>query len=221
MHNDVTSVCLQPMLTAADGSYTIEVPAKFSCVHEAADRLLGDGMAVGYCALDVDGIDGNLTAPDFALFALEGPAPDWGAGADDEIAYTADDGAQLTLRRSDVVVRAVETDLRMTWIDTSIERPCFLPEGQEVATLYAIGPESLVVREGGLPARLVDHSGLPAGTPVDLYTVGSILTAFGANAILEGEWHAFAESTVGADGFIDTPAGAGVPQLGWVGAVAQ
>jgi len=216
-----TSLCLQPVPTAADGTYSVDVPAQFQCLDHAVDRIVGDGYSVGYCVLDLDGIDGLLAAPDFALFPLEGPEPAWGPGEDDEITYVADDGAEVTLRPSDVVGGDVEAELRMTFVDSTGARPCFLPEDQTLATFYAMGPEALSMREGGLPATLVDHTGLPAGTVVDLYMLGSLLTGVGEGAVVEGSWEAFAQSTVAADGTIPTPAGQGLRQLGWVGAVAR
>ena len=223
LRTDTTSLCLPPVPTGPTGDYAVDVPPEFQCLELAVDRLNAENYSVGYCVLDLDGVDGLLAAPDFAIFPLQGPEPVWGPGEDDEITYVADDGASVTLRPSDTNSGGgdVEAELRMTFVDSTDARPCFLPEDQVLATFYAMGPEAASSRDEGLPAVLVDHTGLPEGTAVDLYMLGSLMTAVGDHAVVEGSWEVFAQSAVAADGTIPTPAGQGLRQLGWVGAVAR
>ena len=166
--------------------------------------------------VEVDGAGTRLTAPDWERLPITVDPPAWGAG-DQEIVLSADDGSQVSIRPSDLDDAQSPDDVRLQSFDPAVTRPCFLPEAHSPMALVVLEPESNVIREGGLPASLRDRT----GTAVSFYLLGGLHTVLDGQIVQEGEWVPFAEGVVGEDGTIATPAGDGLPQLGWVGVVAD
>jgi hypothetical protein len=212
-------VCLPPTLAGDDGRYQVTLPERIQCATEATVRATAAGKAPIYCSLSL-GDAGDFEAPEVELFPLPGEAPSWG-GQDEEIAVDAGDGGQVWLTPADVTSNDGPEAVRLTAVGFDEHRPCFLPPDQDLVSLYAMEPEGEVTREGGLRARLAAGT-LAPGTEVDLYLLGGLHPVrLGEDFVREGQWVSFGRTTVGDDGFIETPAGQGLPLIGWFGAVAR
>lgn len=220
-HGRQTFVCLRPVAPDATGAWLVTVPEALQCVQHAVVRLAAPRFATTYCVVAVEGATPAVAAPSWELLPMPPDPPAWGAG-DEEIALSADDGATVSIRPSDLEADQEADDVRFRAVDPAAYHPCFLPEDQAPpAALYVLEPESNVVRVGGLPAVLSAGADAVPGTPVSLYLLGGLHTVLDGEIVQEGEWVPFATSVVADDGTVPTPEGDGLPQLGWVGVVPQ
>jgi hypothetical protein len=215
-----TFVCLRPVAPDAAGTWGVAIPVALRCVRHAVVRLTAPGHATSYCVVEVEGAESAVEAPAWDLLPMPPDPPAWGGG-DEEISLSADDGATVSIRPSDLEEGQDPEAVRFRSVDLAEHRPCFLPEDHTLLALYVLEPESNVVRAGGLPAVLRDESAAAPGTAVSLYLLGGLHTILDGSIVQEGTWLPFAESVVGDDGSIVTPEGDGLPQLGWVGVVPR
>jgi hypothetical protein len=212
-------VCLRPSTSGADGVVTAIFPEENRCVDEVALRMLvpDTTLATGYCAVPEPDDAGVLVASR-PLVLVDTTAPSSRPPVGDEAAMRelAFDGVALMASPRAIGVESYgEIGARV--VPGSLATDTCLGDGQPMDLLVAFSPESAVEDRAGLAAT-IDARGFSPGERVELLVLGGLATMLADGALVpEAEWHPFATVTVGADGRLVTPSGAGVPHLGWLG----
>jgi hypothetical protein len=121
-----------------------------------------------------------------------------------------------------------DTVIRVRSFPLDGQLPCFLPAGEVPDALFALTPDWLgFAAPGGLKVAFDNGKGLPAGSKVTLYVVGSLDTKIRplegqATVVPVGQWTELGGATVSADGkTIVSDPGSGLPGLGWIGWKAE
>jgi hypothetical protein len=224
---DLSSVCLTPVDTAADGSFSVNVPSDNNCLYAGVLRALAPNKnySTAYCTYDTQGLaptDGvlDLSANPAVLYptTLSPTAPagdyDWDAPQ----TVTWDDGLELDITAALLFNGAVGIG---NISSTYIEGTDHLCNGSQIAGspgVWAFSPEGdgFEIR---FPARIPDKLGLADGTVVNLYIQGgighTIQDGEEKTECEEGTWTHFACATV-EGGVITLDETNGVPSIGWL-----
>ncbi|MFN7700357.1 MAG: hypothetical protein ACK6CU_29085 [Deltaproteobacteria bacterium] len=212
-------VCLRPAMSDAQGVVTAILPPENRCVDEVALRMLvpDSTLATGYCAVPEPDESGVLVSSrPLVLVGTDAPRtlpPVGDEAASRELVF---DGVSLT-----TTPRAIGSEnyaeLAARVLDGALATETCLGNGEAMDLLVAFSPESAVDDRAGLPSR-VEARGFSPGERVELFVLGGLATMLADGSLVpEAEWHSFATVTVGEDGTVQTPPGAGVPHLGWLG----
>jgi len=225
---DGGTVCLAPVDTAANGSFTLSVPADHNCMYESVMRALvpNQSYSTAYCTISGDALTATggtmdlsstpiiLRATTAATTAPDNDAYDWG------VPYTVvfDDGLEIDITADWFFNGAVGIkSIAATYIDGT-DHLCNGAAIVGAPGTWAISPEgdALLTR---FPARIPDKLGLADGTAVNLYIQGgighTIQIGDEKTDVFIGAWHHFACATV-EGGVITLEGEDGIPALGWL-----
>lgn len=219
------AVCLQPVDTGADGTFSTTLPDSTTCAADITLRVLRLGPAgpakssVGYCVFDVSELEGGVL--DLAanpVLLHETFEPDSLEQVDAELWRAEwDAGLMIDVNPAIWFNGALGIDpIAARWVEIDDPSAFCMPEAlANVSGAWAISPEG-DVNGGTFAATIQDKEGLADGTAVTLYTMGGIGTTFvNGDHIPEGKWEAFGTSTV-QGGEISVSGDDGLPTLGWI-----
>lgn len=217
-------VCLRPTPSDADGVVTMIFPEESRCVDEVALRVLvpESSRAVGYCAVhEVGGHEAGeegVLVPERPLVLLDTSAPQEKPPLGDEAATREVRFDGLTLHAIPRAIGAESYDaLRARVASGALATDTCLGDGTPMDLLVAFAPEAPVDDASGLSAS-IEARGFSPGERVELFVLGGLATTLPSGELVpEATWHRFGSATVSPDGRVATPAGAGVPHLGWLG----
>ncbi|MBN1946038.1 MAG: hypothetical protein JW797_10200 [Bradymonadales bacterium] len=215
--------CLMPSTTEEDGSFAILIPEGIHCLEQAVLRVVLPYAQTTslYCEIELPQSGGILHLAEPLVLYETTPATTMPTGGEADQVHTVvfADGLEVEVIPERFWAGEEEyTTLASRHFGSEIPEFCFLKDAPALIGLYGFSPEA-EVDEPSFAMRIPNHSGLDAGTTVDLYLLGGLNTTLGEDEVIgEGEWVRYGQGTVnGAGTFIDVPFDPGLPHFLWLG----
>ena len=212
-------LCLSPVDASAEGAFSATIPSTARCMHRATSRVLLPLTDNGtlYCEVELP-LDAAVVDLDFD-YTLFGTTP----------ATTLPERGDESAVRTVVFADGLEIDVipQQTFGDDYARLAAVAVAGSEVPSCvhkgtldfeaaYWFSPEGDVA--GRFAMRIPNQTGLPAGTPVELWVQGGLTCAVDDTTLEEAAWMKFGTAEVDADGAtITVDAENGLPCLGTFG----
>jgi len=213
---DGTQLCQSPK-PIDNGWYAVVIPEEFRCLQQVTLRAtqVNQPVSTTFCRTQMNPTYGVLdVAEELILHELQTPAdrPPMGDEASMRT-VTFPSGLSMDVVPSDFEFSDVYDELAAAPVPLD-GAPCFVDQAPDLLGLWALGPESGI--EPGVALRIPETTGLPDGTPVELWLVGGTFTLLGDEVLEEGVFAPIGTGTV-TGGMIQTDPGSELPYLSWVG----
>lgn len=218
-------LCLRPVDTAADGTFSVTMPPNERCVEQLSLRVLktASTFATTYCHIETSEQGADLVVADpFVIFDTSAPA-DLPAVGDVDTAREVDFGGGVTLNvipsqlESEVDAAEAYEVLRAVVLDPATTSSCFIDPADGFDAYVGFDPE-VNVRGDSYDAILPNPAGHPAGARVDIFVQGGLFVKLEDGQLVpEADWVRSGFGTVSDDGAsIEAPgAVAGLNWLAW------
>lgn len=218
-------LCLRPVDTAADGTFSVVLPANERCVEQLSLRVLktASTFATTYCHIETEGEAADLVvAEPFVIFDTAEPLSLPAVG-DADGARAVDFGGGVTI---DVVPALLESELdpaeayaqlRAVVLDPAEASSCFIDPADGFDGYVGFDPE-VDVRGDSYDAVFPNTAAHPAGSRVEIFVQGGLFVKLDDGQLVpEADWVRSGFGTVSADGAtIEAPGTvAGLNWLAW------